>query len=292
MNKNLLILGVNGMIGHTLFRYFHDSHHTNVYGLLRNKNKLFKDQFLFFNENIEEIEFEKIENIHKKITAWNIDVIINCIGIVKQSPNAINPIKMIKINSLFPHELDLLCRKLNKRLIHLSTDCIFSGKKGFYKEEDYPDADDLYGRTKFLGELSKSNALTLRTSSIGHELSTGNGLLNWFLSQKGEIKGFKKAIFSGIPTSELARIIEKYIIPNETLKGIYNISADPIDKFTLLNLFKEVYKKNIMILRDETYIIDRSLNSTKFKKATGYIPTKWYKAIQEMKEFSKLNFQK
>ena len=292
MNKNILILGVNGMLGHTLFKYFLNSNQTNVYGLLRNKNKLFKDQFLFLNENIKEIEFGETKMIYEKISTWNIDVVLNCIGIVKQSPKAINPIQSININSLFPHKLDLLCSKLNKRLIHISTDCVFSGKKGFYKEEDYTDANDLYGRTKLLGELSNSNAITLRTSLIGHELSSCNGLLNWFLSQEGVIKGFKKAIFSGVPTLELAKIIEKYILPNENLKGVYNVSADPIDKFTLLNFFKEVYKKKIIILKDEDYIIDRSLNSAKFRKDTGYKPKEWPEAIEQMRDFHNLKFYK
>ena len=285
---NLLILGVNGMLGHTLFRYFYNRNKLNTYGLLRDKNKLLKDKFLYLNENIEEIESDKIEKIYEKVSNWNINVLINCIGIVKQSPNANYSEKLIKINSLFPHELNSLCSKLKIRLIHISTDCIFSGKKGFYDEEDYSDSYDLYGRTKFLGELSNGNAITLRTSFIGKELSTNYGLLNWFLSQEGTIKGFSKAIYSGLPTCELGRIIASYVLPNKGLKGLYNVSADPINKFTLLNIFKEVYKKNIIILKDETYQINRSLNSEKFRQATGYKPIEWFKAIEKMKEFDKL----
>ena len=288
MKKNLLILGVNGMLGHNLFRYFYYRNKFNTYGLLRDREKILKDKFLYLNENIQEIESEEIEKINEKLSKWNINVVINCIGIVKQSPNANYSEKSIKINSLFPHELNSLCSKLNIRLIHISTDCIFSGKKGFYDEEDYPDSLDLYGRTKFLGELSNSNAITLRTSFIGKELSTNYGLLNWFLSQEGKIKGFSIAIYSGVPTCELGRIIENYVLPNKCLKGLYNVSADPINKFTLLNIFKEVYKKNIIILKDETYKIDRSLNSKKFRKATGYKPLEWFKAIEKMKEFDKL----
>lgn len=288
MKKNLLILGVNGMLGHTLFRYFYFRNKINTYGLLRDKKKLLKDKFLYLNDNIEVIKSEKIEKVYEKLSNLNINIVINCIGIVKQAPNATNILKSIKINSLFPHELDLLCNKLNIRLIHISTDCIFSGKKGFYNEEDYSDSLDLYGRTKSLGELSNSNAITLRTSFIGKEISTNYGLLNWFLSQEGKIKGFSKALYSGVPTCELARIIEKYVLPNESLKGLYNISAETITKFNLLNIFREVYKKNIIILKDETYQIDRSLNSNKFRTATGYKPIQWFKAIEKMKEFDKL----
>ena len=288
MKKNLLILGVNGMLGHTLFRYFYYRNKLNTYGLLRDKKKLIQDKFLYSNKNIKEIESEKIDKIYEKLIKWNINVLINCMGIVKQSQKAKNLEESIKINSLFPHELNSLCSKFKIRLIHISTDCIFSGKKGFYDEEDYPDSLDLYGRTKFLGELSNSNAITLRTSFIGKELSTNYGLLNWFLSQEGKIKGFSKAIYSGVPTCELGRIIENYVLPNKCLKGLYNVSADPINKFTLLNIFKEVYKKNIIILKDETYQIDRSLNSKKFRKATGYKPLEWFKAIEKMKEFDKL----
>lgn len=285
MKKNLLLLGVNGMLGHSLFKYFSYSDKVNTFGLLRNKKKLLSNKFLFHNKNINEIEFDKIEKIEDQLLKWDIDVLINCIGIVKQNQNAFDPLESIKFNSLFPHQLNLILNKLNIRHIHISTDCVFSGKKGFYNESDISDANDLYGRSKFLGELTKSNAITLRTSFIGNELSTRQGLLSWFLNQNGTIKGFSKAIYSGVTTYELAKIIENYVFPNDRMKGLYNISAEPINKFDLLSIIKDVYAKDIKILKDETYKIDRSLDSTKFKVATGFKPSKWYKVIEEMKEF-------
>ncbi len=288
MKKNLLLLGVNGMLGHTLFKYFYYSNKLNTYGLLRNKKKLLNNKFLFFNKNINEIEFDKIEKIKEKILNWDIDIVINCVGVVKQNQKSFDPIESIKFNSLFPHELNLVLSKLNIKHIHISTDCVFSGERGFYDESDISDANDLYGRSKFLGELTKSNAITLRTSFIGNELSTSQGLLSWFLKQKGTVKGFSKAIYSGVTTFELAKIIEKYVLPNEEMRGLYNVSAEPINKYDLLNIIKDIYAKDINILRDETYKIDRSLNSTKFKETTGFKPSKWYKVIEEMKEFDKL----
>ena len=288
MKKNLLLLGVNGMLGHTLFKYFFNSNKVNTYGLLRNKQKLSNNKFLFTNKNINVIEFDKVEQIIEKLILWDINILINCVGVVKQNRNAFDPLESIKFNALFPHELNFLLNKMNIRLIHISTDCVFSGNKGFYDESDISDTNDLYGRSKFLGELTQSKAITLRTSFIGNELSTKQGLLSWFLNQKGTIRGFSKAIYSGVTTVELAKIIEKYILPNENLKGLYHVSAEPINKFDLLSIINEVYAKDIKILKDETYKINRSLDSTKFREATGFKPSKWYKVIEEMKEFDEV----
>lgn len=168
------------------------------------------------------------------------------------------------------------------RLIHFSTDCVFSGKQGQYKEDDFADAYDLYGRTKYLGEVDYENAITLRTSIIGHELESKRSLVDWFLNQSSEVKGFRKAIFSGLPTIEIARIVREYVIPNPKLRGLYHLSVDPISKYDLLRMVGTIYGKDIAIIPDDELIIDRSLNSDRFRSATGFKPKPWLELVEAM----------
>lgn len=213
------------------------------------------------------------------------DVVINCVGLVKQLSGAENPLEAIPINALLPHRLAKLCDLVGARLVHISTDCIFSGKKGMYVEGDASDACDMYGRSKFLGEVCGPNSITLRTSIIGHELLGRRSLLEWFLSQQGQVRGFKKAIFSGLPTIEVAKTIRDYVIPRPELNGIYHLSVNPIDKFTLLSLIAKAYGKSIDIIPDYAVNINRSLNSDKFRLATGFRPKPWNQLVSEMYEF-------
>lgn len=210
------------------------------------------------------------------------DVVINCIGIIKQSDQASDPIKSISINSLFPHLVAEKCAKVNARLIHISTDCVFSGQDGNYQETDTADASDLYGRSKLLGETHDAHTITIRTSIIGPELTGKSGLLEWFLSQESSVNGFTKAIFSGLTTYELANVLTNYVIPNRQLSGVYHVSADPIAKFDLLSLIADVYGKKIQIERFDDFVIDRSLNSDRFKSQTGYNPPDWKSLIKHL----------
>lgn len=167
----------------------------------------------------------------------------------------------------------------------MSTDCVFSGAKGMYTENDFSDAQDLYGRSKYLGEVDYHNAITLRTSIIGHELDGARSLVGWFLAQNKSVKGFKRAIFSGFPTVEMARIIRDFVLPHPQLHGLYHVSADPINKYELLQLIAHVYRKKIEIVSDESFMIDRSLDSSRFQKMTGYTPPKWPELVQTMNQF-------
>ena len=186
---------------------------------------------------------------------------------------------------MLPHQLAALCEQHCARLVHISTDCVFDGKKGNYIETDISDAIDLYGKSKFIGELSdKPHAITLRTSIIGHELNSSNGLIEWFLSQTGTVNGFKRAIFSGLPTVELARVIAEYVIPQPNLYGLYHVSAELISKFDLLSLVAKIYGKEIEILPETDVIIDRSLDSSRFRTATGYRAPAWPELIKMMKD--------
>ena len=167
----------------------------------------------------------------------------------------------------------------------MSTDCVFSGSKGGYLDDETPDAQDLYGLSKRLGEVDYPNAITLRTSIIGHELNGNRSLVDWFLSQKGSVKGFSEAIFSGLPTVEIARIIKDYVIPNKDLRGVYHLSAEPINKYDLLNLIANIYGHKTEIIKDTNFKIDRSLDSSRFQKAVGFKPAPWYEMITTMKNF-------
>lgn len=285
VRTDVIILGANGMLGHTLFKYFKDKTNLKIKGILRKKNSL-PLCFKYFNSK-ELIECNVLEEEYFKSLIKDLkpNFIINCIGIVKKHSYSNNSLVSIKVNSLFPHLLSNICEENNSKLIHISTDCVFSGGSGFYSEKDQTDPIDLYGRTKLLGEVFNGQDLTLRTSCIGEELITNRNLLSWFLSQSNTVNGFSKAIFSGLPTIEIARIILELIIPNPSLKGIYHLSSNPIDKFSLLNLVKKVYKKDILIRKNTEYCIDRSLDSTKFRNATGYEPLSWNELVEIMYEF-------
>jgi dTDP-4-dehydrorhamnose reductase len=208
---------------------------------------------------------------------------INCIGIVKQAEAAKDPVTSIEINALFPHRLARLCQERGIRLIHISTDCVFSGRKGDYSENDLSDAEDLYGRTKFLGEVSGKGCLTLRTSMIGREIETSNGLIEWFLSQEGKtIDGYTGAIFSGFTTNALAEIITNIIYKQSELHGVWHVASAPISKFDLLLLVKQIYGLNIKIEPNQSVVCDRSLNADRFRKTTGFVPPTWHDMIEQM----------
>lgn len=212
------------------------------------------------------------------------DVVLNCVGVVKQLASAKDPLVAIRINALLPHRLARLCALAGARLIHVSTDCVFSGRVGNYRESDVPDADDLYGRSKLLGEVDYPNALTIRTSIVGRELSTHNGLVEWFLGQHGKVRGFTNAIFSGLTTDELARVLARQVLPRPELRGVWHVSAEPISKFDLLQVIKAAYRLDTEIEPDPTVAINRALDSMRFRQATGYAPPSWPEMIARMRD--------
>jgi len=284
MNKRkILVLGAGGMLGHVLFTRLSDSDKLNVAGTVRHVGKL---SSILTDANrvkiIEGVEADRFDTVERAIKASKPELVINCIGIIKQLPEAKDSIISININSLFPHRLAKLCRDSGIRLVHFSTDCVFDGKKGNYSEDDLPNAEDLYGRSKFMGEVSGPKCMTIRTSIIGHELIGNYGLVEWFLSQKGSVQGYKKAIFSGFPTVEMADIIRDYVVPDDRLEGLYHISARPISKLDLLKIVAERYGKQISIHSSDKVNENRSLNSGKFKHISGYEPPKWEELIEKM----------
>ena len=210
---------------------------------------------------------------------------INCVGLIKQLADAEDPLQAIPINSLLPHRLSKLCELIGARLVHMSTDCVFAGDKGGYRESDPSDARDLYGRSKFLGEVAYPHTVTVRTSIIGHELQSAHGLVEWFLLQKGQCKGFTRTIFSGLPTVVLAQIIRDVLIPRAGLHGVYHVAAQSISKYDLLRLIAAVYGKSIDVAPDDHLINDRSLNADRFREATGYVAPDWQSLIKLMHSY-------
>lgn len=284
-NTKILILGTAGMLGNTLYRYFRDITSHNIVGASRTPISSPAMHQTASAVLVSDIDVENIDSLTRLLYNHRPDIVINCVGIIKQRDNAVDPMTTLPINALLPHRLSQLCGLLGARLIHISTDCVFSGKKGMYAEDDPPDADDLYGRSKLLGEVDAPHAVTIRTSLIGHELGSNKSLLNWFLSQTGKVLGYRRAIFSGFPTFEISRIIDQYILPAPSLHGLTQISADPIDKFTLLNLIKDAYGKTIEIQPDDQFVIDRSLDSSRFRSLTGYKSPSWSDLITAMHKF-------
>lgn len=281
----VLVLGAAGMLGNAVFRLFGESAGFEVVGAVRSPSSARLLPEALSGQVVCGVDVEQMDNLTGVLAKVRPDVVINCIGVVKQIAEADDPLIALPINSLLPHRLARLCDVAGARLIHVSTDCVFSGAKGMYAEADVSDAKDLYGRSKYLGEVDYPHAITLRTSIIGHELGGARSLVGWFLAQEGRVKGFRRAIFSGLPTVEIARLIRDHVIPRPELHGLYHVSADPINKFDLLTLVAQAYGKNIEIQPDDQLVIDRSLDSTRFRQATGFQPKPWPELVQAMREF-------
>jgi dTDP-4-dehydrorhamnose reductase len=278
----VLIFGGSGMLGHKLGQLL--AGQAETYLTFRKAPALYAKYRLFDPERaLDNVSAENFESVIRAVARVRPDVVVNCIGIVKQDAAAKDPLTSLTVNSLFPHRLSDLCKAGGARLIHLSTDCIFSGRKGDYRETDTGDAEDLYGRTKLLGEVTGEHCLTLRTSMIGRELAGGHGLLEWFLSQEGKsVRGFKRAIFSGFTTGALSGIIADIIHNHPELNGIRHVAAEPINKFDLLSLIRDTYRLNVEIESDETFICDRSLDGAGFWQQVGGAATPWPLMIEQM----------
>lgn len=280
----MLIFGASGMLGNATLRLFTQSPGYLTFGSVRSSGALRLLPEHLHQNIITGVDVENIDSLTRLFARVHPDVVINCIGLVKQLAEADDPLAALPINAMLPHRLARLCEVANARLVHMSTDCVFSGEKGMYTEEDASDAKDLYGRSKYLGEVDYPHAITLRTSIIGHELDGARSLVGWFLAQEGQVKGFKRAIFSGLPTVEIARIIRDHVIPHPELHGLYHVSAKPINKYDLLSLVAQEYGKTIEIIPDDKFAIDRSLDSSRFRAATGYDAPEWPALIRLMHE--------
>ena len=276
-----LILGGDGMLGHQLMVTL--SARNEVRCTLRQDEAAYAQYGLFNRGNawfgVDARDQSRLEAI---VGEWRPDVLINAVGIVKQRSDSHDMIPSLEINALLPHRLAVLCKAAGARLIHVSTDCVFDGKDGGYTEESLSNATDIYGKTKFLGEVHDDHCLTLRTSIIGFELSRKSSLLEWFLAQTGTVKGFRRAIFSGFSTVELSRIIDRMIHEHPQAHGLFQVSSEAIDKFTLLTLIRDRFGLNTQIVPDDDFVCDRSLDSSRFRREFGYTPPSWDEQISEL----------
>ena len=278
----VLVLGGAGMLGHKVCQVFRQRFDTWA-TVLPGYRAPGGYQILDADCLLDGVDAFQMDTVVRVMAEVKPDAVINGIGIIKHLRAAKDPIVSLTINSLFPHQLANLCRACGARLVHMSTDCVFSGRKGTYTEDDVSDAEDLYGRTKFLGEVGAPGCLTVRTSIIGRELDTNNGLIEWFLAQKGgKVRGYRRAVFTGFTTTALARIIADVLENHPQLSGVYQVSSDPISKFDLLTLVNEVYGLGIQIEPDSEFVCDRSLDSSRFRRAASFQPPTWTQMIQEM----------
>lgn len=283
--KTVLVLGATGMLGNTLFRFLSADKTLRVFGSVRSDRLARLLPAAFQKSLIWGVDVEDVASLQSLFDRVKPDVVVNCIGLIKQLENANDPLIAVPINTMLPHRLARICAKTSTQFIHLSTDCVFDGRKGGYIESDFSDANDLYGRSKFLGEVDYPHAITLRTSIIGHELDSSVGLIGWFLKSEGAVGGFTRAIFSGLPTVEISEIIRDRVIPRSDLRGVYHVAASAINKYDLLQLVAKVYGKKIEILPKADLVIDRSLNADRFRADTGYQAPDWPALITKMHAF-------
>jgi len=281
MNDRVLVLGANGMLGGSLLRYLTTHTNAQVLGSVRNKLAAEQLKLLGFHNINDGIDVQNKQALRTLFKKFKPTLVLNCVGVIKQLDKSKAHVSTIELNSLLPHRLAQLCDECGAKLVHFSTDCVFSGQLGGYDEKSLPDATDLYGRSKLLGEVDYGKHLTLRTSIIGHELNSSVSLVDWFLNQKGQVNGFAKAIFSGLPTIYIGEFIKNYVLGND-LSGLYHLSVEPIDKFSLLSLVKAEYGLETDIKKDEKFVIDRSLNSNKLRSITGFSPDSWPTLIKKM----------
>jgi len=280
--KRILVLGASGMLGHKLASRL--SAEFAVAGTIRDRQpsavlrRMLPGIRIYPNVNAEDMAA-----LRAAMADWKAAVVVNCIGIVKQAKAASEPVPSIRINALLPHQLHGLAAERGARLIHFSTDCVFSGRRGPYVECDIPDAEDLYGRTKLLGEVCGPGALTLRTSLVGRELDGHRGLIAWFLRQRaGRVRGFGNALFSGLTTPAASDLVARIIRSHSELDGVWHASAEAISKHDLLHLVNRTYRLGIEIERDDTIAIDRRLDSTRLRSRTGWCPPPWNDMIATM----------
>lgn len=281
----ILILGGTGMLGHKLWQYL-SARFPETYATIRGYCADYKKFDLFKNTDrvIEKIDMSNFPDMEKVLRRIKPDIILNCIGVTKRREEGDDLAVNIALNALLPYQLAFWGANNNAKVINFSTDCVFDGKTGNYTEESPVSATDVYGKTKAMGELKTGNTLTLRSPFIGPELHRRTELLEWFLSQAGTVKGFRKAVYSGLTTLELSRVVESILIKYPNARGLYNVSGQPINKFDLLMLIREKMKLDVKVVPDDSFVCDRSLDSSKFRREFDYRPPSWEVMMDELAE--------
>ncbi|MFY1684072.1 dTDP-4-dehydrorhamnose reductase family protein [Micromonospora sp. WMMD730] len=274
--RRVLVVGVTGMLGHAVLRELADDPTLDVHGLARSiddRAGCYPPHLLA--RIVPAVDVTRFDDVRRLVDELRPDVVVNCVGVIKQRPGVQDAVPTVTLNALLPHLLADACAQVGGRLVHVSTDCVFSGRRGGYLEDDLPDPPDLYGRSKLLGEATGASALTLRTSIVGHELTTRRSLVDWFLSQRGQVRGFTRAVYSGVTTVEFARLLRTVVLPRPELTGLYHVAAEPITKYDLLRLVAEVYGWPGELVPDDTFVCDRSMRADALARATGYRPPSW-----------------
>ena len=280
----VLILGAGGMLGSTLFRSLSQNKELDLIGAVRGDNAVVFEKIGSEGSIVFGVDATQSLALRGLIESIQPHVVVNCIGVIKQKGHEVSDREMIEVNTLLPHMLAQFCGEFDARLIHFSTDCVFDGVDGGYTEDNLPNSSDLYGRSKALGEVMSENCLTLRTSIIGHELNSSLSLIDWFLSQSGEVPGFTRAYFSGLPTIYWANLLQRLILCHRDLAGLYHVSSQRISKFELLRLVSQVYSEGPTLLKDDSMVIDRSLKCGRFSDAVGWSCPAWPFLIKLMYE--------
>jgi len=280
-SPRILVVGASGMLGHEAIRVLAPDF--EVWGICRTPQDL-PDLGVPAERMLGGLDATDPNSAYALIDRVRPNVVLNAVGIVKQRADAKAAIPSIEVNSLWPHVLGDACARQDARMVHVSTDCVFSGSRGHYVESDVPDAFDLYGRSKLLGEVTdRENVITLRTSIIGWQIGVPTGLVGWFAAHRhGQLKGFTKAVFSGLTTRALTEVIRDVVMPDESLSGLWHVSAEPIDKYTLLSTLATLLDWDIDMTPSEEPVIDRSLDSTRFRERTGWRPPSWSRMLEEL----------
>jgi dTDP-4-dehydrorhamnose reductase len=270
----ILVVGASGMLGHEAIRVLAPDF--EVWGACRRPEEL-PDLGVPADRLLPGLDATQSDSAYALVKGVRPDLVINAVGIVKQRPDAKAAIPSIQVNSLWPHVLADACAQAGARMVHVSTDCVFSGSRGMYVETDVPDAFDLYGRSKLLGEVTdRDNAITLRTSIIGWQLGEPTGLVGWFAAHRNEpLKGFTRAVFSGLTTRALSEVIRDVVVPDASLSGLWHVSVEPIDKYTLLTSLANAMGWAVDVQPNDDLVLDRSLDSSRFRERTGWTPPTW-----------------
>ncbi len=282
----VLILGASGMLGHKLLQRLGDAGH-EVTGVVRadRASSPLANTPLFAGRNVVwSVDAMDWPRLQAELMERRPEVVVNALGVIKQRTQIKEPATWIHINALLPHLLAETVATWGGRLIHISTDCVFSGNRGGYLETDLSDADDLYGRTKFLGEVTdRQHAVTLRSSIIGRELHHHHSLLDWLLSKNHtRVQGFSRVIYSGLTTIELATVVDRVIRQHPSLHGLYQVATEPITKDTLLRLLIKAYRLDIQVDTVDTPVSDRSFSGARFAADTGYVAPPWPQLVEAL----------
>jgi dTDP-4-dehydrorhamnose reductase len=279
------VLGASGMLGHKMFQRLRSIFPSTTAIMRRTKTSPpFCHIGFFHGSDVSDgVDCMDTNVLHHTLAGIQPDFIVNCVGIIKQRPQASDAAASIAINALLPHQLAAWARGWGGRVIHFSTDCVFSGVRGSYTEEDPSDAQDLYGRSKFLGEAESENVLALRTSMIGREIEEHRSLLDWFLAQKGcSVLGYRRVIYSGVTTNHLADLVTSIIRDHPGLSGLFQVASAPISKYELLCLLRAAYSADIVIEPDDREVSDRSMCGEKLRRAIGYVAPSWPDLVQQL----------